>query len=119
VKTESRYRFSLQWGVDTAEKIQAGDFINSLGNRKSEFLIMAVTEYIAAHPEIKSCVQKPKASKPIIAFEELEKMVRAIIAENMANIAPPIIKKEDTAAVPVTDEADVAVMLDNLDVFLS
>jgi len=118
VKTNDKYRFSLQWAAETTEKIQAGEFINSLGNRKSEFIITAVTEYIAAHPEVRINGQKPQVFiKPCFTHSELEEMVRAIIAENIPSIVPPRVNVE-TAAEPVPDEVDIAVMLDNLDAFL-
>ena len=119
MKTYNRYRFSLQWTAETTEKVQVGEFINSLGNRKSEFIITAVTEYIAAHPEVRINGQKPQVIiKPSFTHEELEKMVRAIVAENMRNAAPSELMKEDTASETASDEADIAVMLDNLDAFL-
>lgn len=42
---DNKFRFSLQWGSDSAEKIQAGKLLERLGNKKSEFVVMAVAEY--------------------------------------------------------------------------
>ena len=119
MKTNDKYRFSLQWGAETTEKVQAGEFINSLGNRKSEFIVTAVTDYITAHPEVQINGQKPQVLiKPSFTHDELEKMVRAIVAENMANAAPRSPIEADPSADPASDDADVAAMLDNLDAFL-
>ena len=119
MKTNDKYRFSLQWSTETTEKVQAGEFINSLGNRKSEFIVTAVTEYITAHPEVQINGQKPQVLiKPSFTHAELEEMVRAVVAENIPNTLPQKPVKVDTAAEPVPDEADIAAMLDNLDAFL-
>ena len=115
----NKYRFTLQWSAETTEKTQAGEFFNSLGNRKSEFLVKLVTEYISAHPEIQINGQKPQILiKPCFAHEEIEKIVRAVVAENMKNAAPPMSETKDTTADPGSNETDIEVMLDNLDVFL-
>ena len=119
MKTNDKYRFSLQWSAENTEKVQAGDFINSLGNRKSEFIVTAVTEYISAHPEVQINGQKPQVLiKPCFTHAELEEMVRAIIAENVSNTSPQKLVKVDAVAEPVPDEADIAAMLNNLDAFL-
>ena len=118
MKTHNKYRFSLQWGADTTAKIQAGEFINSLGNRKSEFLVTAVTEYITAHPEVLINGQKPQIMiKPSFTHKELENMVRAIVAD-MTGAIRPTSEKKDMVSESVSDDADISVMLDNLDAFL-
>ena len=52
MKTNNKYRFSLQWQKDTEEKTKAGDFLESLGNKKSELVVAAVFEYLCRHPEV-------------------------------------------------------------------
>ncbi len=47
-----KFRFSLQWSADTQERLQAGDLLERLGNKKSDFIVMAVTDYIQRHPDI-------------------------------------------------------------------
>jgi hypothetical protein len=120
VKTPDKYRFSLQWGAVTAEKVRAGDFLESLGNRKSEFVVVAVTEYLAAHPEALPSGKIRIVVKPNIAREQLEAMVRAIVAERMADIAVPVASKHGGLASDSAfgeAEANIAAMLENLDVF--
>lgn len=43
---DNKFRFSLQWGNDTEEKARAGELLERMGNKKSEFVVLAVTEYL-------------------------------------------------------------------------
>jgi hypothetical protein len=118
VKTPDKYRFSLQWGAETTEKVQAGDFLESLGNRKSEFIVMAIDEYIKAHPETLSVGQKLKiVVNPKFTREQMEEMVRAIIEEKLAAM-PPATRGGAEHGDP-GNGPDVEEMLKNLDVFSS
>ena len=49
---DNKFRVSLQWGNDTAEKIQAGELLERLGNKKSEFVVLAIAEYLENHPDL-------------------------------------------------------------------
>jgi stalled ribosome rescue protein Dom34 len=111
-----KYRFSLQWGSVTVEQVQAGELLESLGNRKSEFIVMAVAEYIKAHPETLSSGQKLKiVVNPKFTREQIEEMVRAAVEEKLANMPPAA--REGTELDPMTGEQGVEEMLSNLDVF--
>ena len=118
MKTRDKYRFTLQWGAETVEKIQAGDFLESLGNRKSELVVLAVTEYLAAHPETISVCHKYKIIvKPSYTREQVEALIRSIMDEKMA--AAPLIQPEngDQDAELTAPAPDVDEMLKNLDLF--
>lgn len=117
MKTPDKYRFSLQWGAETEEKIQAGEFLERLGNRKSEFVVVAVTEYLVAHPEVLSLKQKLKiVINPSITRDQVEAIVRSLIDEKIAST--PLRKREsgEMGEYP-EDELDVDEMLKNLDFF--
>ena len=49
MKRDGKYRFSLQFGSETREQMQAGELLERLGNRKSAVVIAALNAYIAAH----------------------------------------------------------------------
>jgi hypothetical protein len=120
MKTRDKYRFSLQWGAETAEKIQAGDLLESLGNRKSEFAVTAVTEYIKTHPEAVSAGRKLKIiTGPNFTREEPETMVRIAIEEKLAGMAPVALENGhyDGKTAAIADMPDVEEMLKNLDLF--
>ena len=52
MKRDGKYRFSLQFGSETREQVQAGELLERLGNRKSAVVIAALNAYIAAHPSL-------------------------------------------------------------------
>jgi hypothetical protein len=116
VITSDKYRFTLQWTAETDAKVQAGDLLESLGNKKSEFVVLAVTEYITAHPDaLLPGNQKNLISKPGYSRKLLESLIRAIIDEKFAG-TPPVrenIGAEDMSAI----ESDVDEMLMNIDLF--
>jgi hypothetical protein len=119
----------LQWGDDAEDKRRAGDLLKKLGNKKSVFIIQAISEYIDAHlPEYvagqlnTSQTGKPKAAavqkkdKPI--YEEKRRGARPLtggLTDGGIEQAVP----DDKAYVPETqaDEADIDIMLDNLSLF--
>ena len=131
MKTLNRYRFSLQWGVDSAEKIQAGNILEKLGNKKSEFVVLAVSEYLKTHPDIP--VNGTDGQKiniviqPSVTREQIEAMVMAAICEQMAGIKPviheqiagikPAIKDETPNITDLPDESNIDIMLKNLEMF--
>lgn len=52
MKSDQKYRFSLQWGQETKEQIKVGDLLEKMGNKKSKFILMVINEYIDNHPEL-------------------------------------------------------------------
>ena len=115
MKTSDRYRFSLQWGTETAEKVQAGEFLESLGNRKSAFVVIAVAEYLNAHPETLSSDQKFKIIvQPSYTREQIEAMVRNIMDEKIT--MPAILENGGISRDP-GNEPDMEEMLKNLELF--
>lgn len=118
MKTADKYRFSLQWGAESEEKAQAGEFLESLGNRKSELVVLAVTEYLDNHPEIlRSGGRRETSVKPGLTLEQVRTVVQTMIEEKLSGV--PVKKRESTdasAGLPV-NESDLNEMLNNLDLF--
>ena len=52
MRTADGYRFSLQFKAQSDAHRQAGEFLESLGNKKSEIIITALSEFIMSHPEV-------------------------------------------------------------------
>jgi len=119
VKTPDGYRFSLQWGVDSAEKIQAGEVLEKLGNKKSAFVVLALTEYLKAHPDITPNGQKINIIvQPNLTREQVEAMVISIIGERLSNIRPiPSIRPDVEIAVSLPEQPDLDILIKNLEVF--
>jgi len=120
VKSADKYRFSLQWSAESEERIQAGEFLESLGNRKSELVILAVTEYLNAHPEISAPGSKLKiVIKPELRMEQVKAMIQTMIEENLSGrVLEKWVQNTDGGVSKLAEsEADVDEMLKNLDLF--
>ena len=120
--SDNKFRFSLQWGPDSEEKVQAGRLLEKLGNKKSEFIVLAVTEYIREHPEVVSTDGKISITvQPTQTADQLQAMVRemamAAVTELMAGmtLVPASPQNDAQSAGPSQDDLDD--MLKNLDIF--
>lgn len=120
---DHKFRFSLQWGSDTEEKAQAGRLLERMGNKKSAFVVLAVTEYLRNHPEladsggkIRNEVQASQTPAQLRALvEELAKSaLESLIAEKQ--LVPANIQ-ESTKEPSGPSQAELADMLANLDAF--
>lgn len=118
----SKFRFCLQWGNDTAEKRMAGQVLDRLGNRKSEFVVLALTEYIRAHPEVMDADTRIQITVcQNQTNEQLQAMVkdlaRAAVAELMAGMAVMPAAETGNAAPTGPSQEDIDAMLGNIDLF--
>ena len=82
------YRFMLQWNDDTADKVQAGNILKSVGRHKSKLVVAAVAEYIKEHPDsLKAGYRFKSSAEPPLTRSEVEGIVRDTINARLANIA--------------------------------
>ena len=80
MRRDDKFRFSLQWSADTEEKVRAGAFLELLGNKKSDFIVMAVMEYLQRHPEVAAPSAKIKITyQPLQTREQLMETVRDMV----------------------------------------
>ena len=82
MRRDYKYRFSLSWGRDTAEKIAVGDLLEKLKNHKSDLIVQAVWEFIGNHPEVMAentkiviAVQSTQTDEQILA--QIQRMIDA------------------------------------------
>lgn len=121
---DDKYRFSLGWGRETAEKIAVGDFLEKLKNHKSDLIVQAVWEYIGNHPEIMEkdtkiviTVQSTPTEEQAIA--RLQSMIDASVEKLKARIKLQI-EQEKQGGLDIPErpnEQDLDDMLDNLIIF--
>ena len=115
---DGKYRYTLQFGMDTEEERRAGTFLELLGNRKSPFIVAAINELLQNHPEL--CEDQSEVHFTVSGIDPkmLETKIRQIIAEHLGSgitmsshvgSAPP-----DTAKQVSNDILD---MLNDLDCF--
>ena len=80
MKTSNGYRFGLQFKILSDAHRQVGEFLESLGNKKSEAVVTAMIEYIRLHPEVLS---KDNPVKVIAAYgyseESLDAKIEAMV----------------------------------------
>lgn len=123
MKTPDGYRFTLQFRASSPAYIRAGEMLERLKHKKSDFIVKAVCEYLERHPELEAgkAVQI-HIRRELFRRDELEKIVRSMIRQyvSTAGLAQsPEVQTQPPPAVPQqTVDAAVSMMLDNLDEFL-
>ena len=120
MKKNGKYRFTLQFGMDSDEEVRAGELLERLGNRKSVVIVAALCEYMEAHPGMVAGGNKIKVSVSGIRGDKLEEMIRRIVEERLGAItvspAMPVVET-DTESPEWTDDSEILGMLDDLDLF--
>lgn len=117
---DNKFRFTLQWGTDSEEKVQAGHLLEKLCNKKSEFVVLAVAEYIKVHPEVITAGGKISITvQPTQTADQLQKMVRemamAAVKELTAGMTLIPASSENPPTGPSPEDLDD--MLKNLAAF--
>ena len=124
MRRDDKYRVSLSWGRDTAEKIAVGDLLEKLKNRKSDLIVQAVWEYIGNHPEVMAenakiviTVQSTPTDEQTLA--KIQQMIDASV-ERLKDSMKFQIQQEkqvEQVAPTVLNQKDLDDMLDNLTIF--
>ena len=85
LRRDDRFRFSLQWRADTEEKARVGALLERMGNKKSDFIVMAVVDYLERHPEMEIPGSKIKITyHPLHTKDQLLSMVRDMVKNSMS-----------------------------------
>ena len=113
MKRDGKYRFTLQFPADTERRIQAGELLEQLGNRKSAVVVAALCEYADRHPELLSRPVRAKIQTEYAASRAaLEELVRKLVSEQPAQ-GGAVVERNNAESL----DDDIARMLGNLDVF--
>ena len=118
MKNENQYRFNLQFTAHSDDEIRVGEFLSSLGRRKSSIIIAAVIEYLDNHPDFSSESSRIRVST--VSAEQLEAKIRTIIDEKLSVLPADNISKVKPVAEPEEigcDNSDIMDMLDDLELF--
>lgn len=122
MKKDGKYRYSLQFGSESEEEIRVGEFLEELGNKKSAVVVAAINEYLVSHPELQipHCkIEVKVASATSYKQEELEQLFLKYMEKHFANFQPSGTTESAAPTNPSeASEADIALMLENLDQFL-
>lgn len=121
MKRDGKYRFSLQFGAETTEQVQAGELLERLGNRKSAIVVAALNEYITTHPEFAEPAGRKihvKIEGGGISRDTLEQMIRTLIDERIKDGRLSADSAEITSVQPPNSlNEGIAAMISNLDLF--
>jgi len=113
-----KYRFTLQWGGETAEKVQAGELLKALGSRKSGIIVAALSEYVMSHPEVLPSGSKVKASVGSgLTRVQIETLVRDMIEARLSSSPPISYDTGKPGSSGFTVDSDLDAMLENLECF--
>lgn len=115
---DGKYRYTLQFGMETEAERQAGAFLERLGNRKSPVIIAALTEYLQNHPELQSNQSKVQFSISGIDPRLLEMKIQQLIDERLGTIHLTSLQA-DTYAPETAKQVsnDILDMLNDLECF--
>ena len=117
MKSDTQYRFSLSWGMETEENILTGEFLEKLGNKKSKFIIQLISEHLQANPEL---IDSKNAIKLVInssnGNSQLKETIREIIKSELEKLdVSKQIKEHPNNSPENTDKTEgIASMLENL-----
>lgn len=124
MRRDDKYRFSLSWGRDTAEKIAVGDLLEKLKNRKSDLIVQAVWEFIGNHPEVMAentkiviAVQSTQTDEQILA--QIQRMIDASMERLKDSMKLQVLQEQHgvQTAPAGPNQQDLDDMLDNLTIF--
>ena len=124
MRRDDKYRFSLSWGRDTAEKIAVGDLLEKLKNRKSDLIVQAVWEFIGNHPEVMAenakiviTVQSTPTDEQTLA--KIQQMIDASVERLKDSMKLQVLQEQHGGQTAPTgpNQQDLDDMLDNLTIF--
>ena len=86
---DGKYRYTLQFGMNTAEERQAGQFLEQLGNKKSPIIVAALNKYLEDNPGLLDSQVRVQVHVSGSDFRILEDKIRQLIEERLSSGVPP------------------------------
>lgn len=115
---DGKYRYTLQFGMDREEECVAGNFLERLGNRKSQVIIAALNEYLQNHPDLSDGKAAVQVQISGIDPRGLEAKIRQLIEERIGVGLPVATQRNDDSPSETGDiSEDILDMLSDLDCF--
>lgn len=115
---DGKYRFTLQFGMNTVEEQQAGQLLERLGNKKSPIVVAALNEYLGNHPELLEGTSRIQFQVSNPSPQQLEEKIRQLIEERLAHGCQlPSQAPVTEAETPKQVSDDILDMLSDLEMF--
>lgn len=112
-----KYRFTLQFGMQTVEEEKAGQLLEQLGKRKSPLVVAAINEYLANHPDFLKSQRSVQFHVAAPDTQFLENLIQQIIEKKLE--CSTITQKEEEENNLNTEKlnSDILDMLNDLECF--
>ena len=118
MRTSDGYRFGLQFKNLSDAHRQVGEFLESLGNKKSEAVVTALIEYIKAHPEV---LNRDNPIKVVAAYgyseETLKTMLEALLKNYVSSDQTPSALPDTDSTTDDVNSLAMDALLDGLEKF--
>ena len=115
---DGKYRYTLQFGMNTAEERQAGHFLEQLGNKKSPVIVAALNKYLEDNPELLDSQVRVQVHVSNLNTRMLEDKIRQLIEERLTSSVPLPTQAAANPRESVEQvSADILEMLNDLDSF--
>lgn len=117
MRKDGRYRFTLQFAMDSEENVRAGELLERLGNKKSRVVVAALNALADDHPELESEKAELKLTVQSVSMELLEMKIRQMIEEKLGGFSVP--EQLNMSAAEQVDHVsqDILDMLGDLELF--
>lgn len=113
---DGKYRYTLQFGMESVEEQRAGELLENMGNKKSPVIVAALNEYMDRHPELLSGKAVIHYRLNTLPPEQLEEMVRKLIEERFGT-GIPMPQQAGATEEAKQVSSDIIDMLNDLDCF--
>ena len=115
---DGKYRYTLQFGMESEAEQQAGSFLERLGNRKSPVIVAAINEYLQHHPELRDGNSKVQFTISGVDPRMLDAKICQLIEERLrSGISIPPQADTLSSETPKLVSNDILDMLSDLDCF--
>ena len=119
MKKDGKYRFTLQFPAVTEDQIAVGEFLESMGNRKSALIVDAVLHFVQTQRQDQpQAFGFNQAHSPRVSRETLKSIVRELLSEEPLSQFPPTQAPLPSADSPDAPQgSELETMLNNLSLF--